>query len=226
MIAPVPFSRLVVFQILIEELTKLWEDLQGDTATLIEDNSVLLQQIADLFPRLDSPQHCLHYGWDTTLLSTEKVQEMFLYQTRDGNDTEILPGTLIKLHQSSIDSDAQPQEPPKEGDDIDDWNPPVKSCGDAEVDLIGQLTSALGASEMLALYDRFDLNTINLLVQAYNYSQETPEDRRKQYLAESYQKYKKQNPDIMNKALGLNASDLDLTKMFAGIVKPVKESDE
>jgi hypothetical protein len=84
----------------------------------------------------------------------------------------------------------------------------------------------MSATEALALYDRFDYNTVNLLVQAYNASQESPEDRRKQYLAESYQKYKEQNPDIINKALGFETTDFDLTKVFANIPKNPEGSYE
>ena len=222
-IAPVAFSRLFSFQILTEELTKIWENLGGDTAILLIDYSVLLQQIANLFPRLDAPPQPIIYGWDVTQMEPEEVQLMFLCRIEgEGEQSQAFPSKLLALHQSDTATASEPIIEPQEGDEIDDWNPPIKSCGDAEIDTIGQLTAALSATETLALYDRFDLNTINLLVQAYNASQESPEDRRKQYLAESYQKYKEQNPDIINKALGIETASFDMAEMFASIPKNVE----
>lgn len=214
-IAPVPFSRLSTFQILTEELTKLWDNLEGDTALLATDYQTLLQQIANLFPRLDLPPQPTIYGWDVSLMETEEIQLMFLCKI--GEDNQAFPSKLLALHQSDEPVNTEVAQEPQEGDEIDNWNPPIKSCGDVELDTIGQLTAATSVRDTLALYDRFDLNSINLLVQAYNASQESPEDRRKQYLAESYQKYKEQNPDVINKALGLDTADFDLTKMFANI---------
>lgn len=210
-IAPVPFSRLTSFQLLTEELTKVWESLDGDTALLLTNHWTLLQQIADLFPRLDTPPQPTVYGWDVSLMEPEEVQLMFLCRIEDGH-----PGKLLALHQPEITA-TEIQSEPQEGDEIDNWNPPIKSCGDVEIDTIGQLTAATSVKDTLALYDRFDFGTISLLIQAYNASQESPEDRRKLYLAESYQKYKEQNPDVINKALGLDTADFDLAKMFADI---------
>ena len=138
----------------------------------------------------------------------------------------VLPGKLIALHQ--IEASEAPQKPPEAGEDIDNWNPPVKSCGNPEIDSLGQLMAALSAIDVLALYDRFDLGTINLLIQAYNAAQESPEDRRKQYLAESYQKYKEQNPDAINKALGMDriSDDFDPAKMFAEMLLNKGGEDE
>lgn len=215
-IAPVPFSRLSTFQLLTEELTKVWDNLDGDTALLATDYQMLLQQIANLFPRLDLPPQPTVYGWDVSLMETEEIQLMFLCKIEDN---QAFPSKLLALHQSDAPVNTEVAQEPQEGDEIDDWNPPIKSCGDVELDTIGQLTAATSVRDTLALYDRFDLNTINLLVQAYNSSQESPEDRRKQYLNESYEKYKKQNPEIINKALGFEATDFDLTKMFANIPK-------
>lgn len=215
-IAPVPFSRLSVFQILTEELTKLWDNLGGDTALLATDYQTLLQQIANLFPRLDLPPQPITYGWDVSLMDTEEIQLMFLCKIEE---TQAFPSKLLALHQSDLPTNTEIAQEPQEDDEIDNWNPPIKSCGDVELDTIGQLTAATSVQDTLALYDRFDLNSINLLVQAYNASQESPEDRRKQYLAESYQKYKEQNPDVINKALGIDTADFDLTKMFANIPK-------
>ena len=215
-IAPVPFSRLSTFQILTEELTKIWDNLGGDTAILATDYQTLLQQIANLFPRLDLPPQPTTYGWDVSLMEIEEIQLMFLCKIEDN---QAFPSRLLALHQSNILVTADIAQEPQEGDEIDGWNPPIKSCGDVEIDTIGQLTAATSVRDTLALYDRFDLNTINLLVQAYNASQESPEDRRKQYLNESYEKYKKQNPEIINKALGFEATDFDLAKMFANIPK-------
>lgn len=216
-VAPVAFSRLSSFQLLTEELTKVWESLDGDTTLLAINYQLLLQQIANLFPRLDLPPQPSAYGWDVSLMEIEEIQLMFLCKI--GEDNQAFPGKLLALHQSDVMTNTGIPQEPQEGDDIDHWNPPIRSCGDPEIDTIGQLTAAMSATETLALYDRFDLNTINLLVQAYNASQEPPEDRRKQYLAESYQKYKEQNPDIINKALGFEAADFDLTKLFANIPK-------
>lgn len=216
-IAPVAFSRLSSFQLLTEELTKAWESLNGDTVALATDYQPLLQQIANLFPRLDLPPQPSVYGWDVSLMELGDIQSMFLCEIGEGN--QAIPSKLLALHQSDTPANTEIPQEPQEGDEIDDWNPPIKSCGDTEIDTIGQLTAAMSATETLALYDRFDYNTINLLVQAYNASQESPEDRRKQYLSESYEKYKKQNPDIINKALGFEATDFDLTKMFANIPK-------
>lgn len=215
-IAPVAFSRLSSFQLLTEELTKIWDNLSGDTALLATDYQMLLQQIANLFPRLDLPPQPTVYGWDVSLMQTEEIQLMFLCKIEDN---QAFPSKLLALHQSDAPVFTEAAQEPQEGDEIDNWNPPIKSCGDIELDTIGQLTAATNVRDTLALYDRFDLNTINLLVQAYNASQESPEDRRKQYLAESYQKYKNQNPDIINKALGFEETDFDLTKMFANIPK-------
>lgn len=213
-IAPVPFSRLTVLQILTEHLTSVWSELGGDTSLLIDRYKPLLQQIADLFPRLDVPPKTAVFGWDISLMSVSEVQEMFLFQG-DGGDL-VSPGKLLALHQADKPEEVE-QKIPAVGEDIDAWNPPIKSCGSAEIDSLGQLTAALGATDTIALYDRFDLNTINLLIQAYNSAQETPEDRRNKFLAESYQKYKTQNPDIINKALGLDrvAEEFDLQKIFA-----------
>lgn len=212
-IAPVPFSRLATLQILIEELTGIWEKLGGDTTSLFVEYKMLVQQVSNLFPRLDTPPQPPVYGWDVSLMSADEIQEMFLCRIEG---EQVSPGKLLALHQSDAAREIQ-QTPPQEGDDIDTWNPPIKSCGNAEIDSIGQLMTALGATDTLALYDRFDLGTINLLIQAYNASQESPEDRRKQYLAESYQKYKEQNPDIINKALGLDRinDEFDFAKIFA-----------
>jgi hypothetical protein len=219
-IAPVPFSRLSSFQLLTEELTKVWENLNGDTPLLAANHWTLLQQIADLFPRLDTPPQPTIYGWDVSLMEPEEVQLMFLCRIEgEGEKAQAFPSKLLALHQSEFDISAEIPFEPQEGDEIDNWNPPIKSCGDFVVDTIGQLTAATSVQDTLALFDRFDLGTINLLVQAYNASQESPEDRRKQYLAESYQKYKEQNPDVINKALGLDTEDFDLTKMFANIPK-------
>jgi hypothetical protein len=219
-IAPVPFSRLSSFQFLTEELTKTWENLGGDTALLLANHWTLLQQIADLFPRLDTPPQPIVYGWDVSLMEPEDVQLMFLCQIEgDGKQTQAFPSKLLALHQSEFNTTTEVAFEPQEGDDIENWNPPIKSCGDFVVDTIGQLTAATSVQDTLLLYDRFDLGTINLLVQAYNASQESPEDRRKQYLADSYKKYKEQNADIINKALGLDTADFDLTKMFADIPK-------
>ena len=215
-IAPVPFSRLSTFQILTEELTKIWDNLDGDTALLATDYQQLLQQIANLFLRLDLPPQPIVYGWDVSLMEAEEIQLMFLCKIEDN---QAFPSKLLALHQSDALTNTEVAQEPQEGDEIDNWNPPIKSCGDIELDTIGQLTAATSVQDTLALYDRFDLNSINLLVQAYNASQESPEDRRKQYLAESYQKYKEQNPDVINKALGLDITDFDLTKMFANISK-------
>jgi hypothetical protein len=214
-IAPVPFSRLSTFQLLTQELTKVWYELDGDTALLITDYQTLLQQIADLFPRLDTPLQLTVYGWDVSQMEQEEIQSMFLCEI--GEDNQAIPSKLLALHQSDVITSTETPQEPQEGDEIDDWNPPIKSCGDPEIDTIGQLTAATSVQDTLLLYDRFDYNTINLLIQAYNASQESPEDRRKQYLAESYQKYKKQNPDVINKALGLDTADFDLAKMFANI---------
>jgi hypothetical protein len=216
-IAPVAFSRLSSFQLLTEELTKVWYALDGDTALLAADHQMLLQQIANLFPRLDLPPKSNVYGWDVSLMEARDIQLMFLCEI--GEENQAIPSRLLALHQSIATENIEIPQEPQEGDEIDDWNPPIKSCGDPEIDMIGQLTAAMSATEALALYDRFDYNTVNLLVQAYNASQESPEDRRKQYLAESYQKYKEQNPDIINKALGFEATDFDLAKMFANIPK-------
>lgn len=213
-IAPVAFSRLTSFQFLTEELTKAWDSLGGDTLLLSTDYQPLLQQIADLFPRLDVPPGQTVYGWDVSKMKLEDIQLMFLCRIEDGH-----PGKLIALHHNDLISTVEVQSEPLEGDEIDSWNPPVKSCGDFELDTIGQLIAATSVKDTLALYDRFDFNSINLLIQAYNASQESPENRRKQYLAESYQKYKEQNADIINKALGLDTADFDLNKMFAGIPK-------
>lgn len=219
-IAPVPFSRLTSFQLLTEELTKAWENLGGDTALLLTDHWTLLQQIADLFPRLDTPPQPTVYGWDVSLMEPEEIQLMFLCRIEGyGEQAQAFPSKLLALHQSEFDTSAEVPFEPQEGDEIDNWNPPIKSCGDFVIDTIGQLTAATSVQDTLALFDRFDLGTINLLVQAYNASQESPEDRRKQYLAESYQKYKEQNPDVINKALGLDTADFDLAKMFADIPK-------
>lgn len=219
-IAPVPFSRLNSFQLLTEELTKVWENLGGDTALLLTNHWTLLQQIADLFPRLDTPPQPTVYGWDVSLMEPEEVQSIFLCQIEgEGTQAQAFPSKLLALHQSEFDTSAEIPFEPQEGDEIDNWNPPIKSCGDFVVDTIGQLTAATSVQDTLALFDRFDLGTINLFVQAYNASQESPEDRRKQYLAESYQKYKEQNPDVINKALGLDTTDFDLTKMFANFTK-------
>lgn len=211
-VSPVPFSRLAVLQILIEEITNVWENLDGNTQLLLDEHCFLVQQIANLFPRLDVPPHPATYGWDVSIMSAEKVRELFLCQTEGDR---VLPGKLIALHQ--IDASEALQKPPDAGEDIDNWSPPVKSCGNPEIDSIGQLMAALSVVDVLSLYDRFDLGTINLLIQAYNAAQESPEDRRKQYLAESYQKYKEQNPDIINNALGINriSGDFDPTKIFA-----------
>lgn len=216
-IAPVAFSRLSSFQLLTEELTKVWYTLDGDTALLIADYQMLLQQIANLFPRLDTPPQPTIYGWDVSQMEVDEIQLMFLCEI--GEDNQATPSKLLALHQSDAITNAEIPREPQEGDEIDDWNPPIKSCGDIEIDTIGQLTAATSVQDTLLLYDRFDYNTINLLVQAYNASQELPEDRRKQYLAESYQKYKEQNPDVINKALGFEATDFDLNKMFANIPK-------
>lgn len=219
-IAPVPFSRLTSFQLLTEELTKVWESLGGNTALLLADHWTLLQQIADLLPRLDTPPQPTVYGWDVSLMEPDEVQLMFLCRIEgEGEQAQAFPSKLLALHQSDFDTSAEIPFEPQEGDEIDNWNPPIKSCGDFVVDTIGQLTAATSVQDTLLLYDRFDLGTINLLVQAYNASQESPEDRRKQYLAESYQKYKEQNPDVINKALGLDTADFDLAKMFADIPK-------
>jgi hypothetical protein len=219
-IAPVPFSRLSSFQLLTEELTKVWENLGGDTALLLTNHWTLLQQIADLFPRLDTPPQPTVYGWDVSLMEPEEVQSMFLCRI-EGKEAQAqaFPSELLALHQSEFDTSTKVPFEPQEGDEIDNWNPPIKSCGDFVIDTIGQLTAATSVQDTLALFDRFDLGTINLLVQAYNASQESPEDRRKQYLAESYQKYKEQNPDVINKALGLDTEDFDLNRMFANIPK-------
>ena len=217
-IAPVPFSRLTSFQLLTEELTKTWENLGGDTVLLLRNHWTLLQQIANLFPRLDTPPEPTVYGWDVLLMEPGEVQLMFLCRIEgDGEQAQAFPSKLLALHQSEFDTSAQIVFEPQEGDEIDNWNPPIKSCGDFVIDTIGQLTAATSVQDTLALFDRFDLGTINLLVQAYNASQESPEDRRKQYLAESYQKYKEQNPDVINKALGLDTADFDLAKMFANM---------
>jgi hypothetical protein len=223
-IAPVAFSRLSSFQLLTEELTKVWYALDGDTALLVTDYQSLLQQIANLFPRLDTPPQPTVYGWDVSQMEAKEIQLMFLCEI--GEDDQAIPSKLLALHQSDIPANTEISQEPQEGDEIDDWSPPIKSCGDPEIDMIGQLTAAMSATEALALYDRFDYNTVNLLVQAYNASQESPEDRRKQYLAESYQKYKEQNPDIINKALGFEATDFDLAKMFANIPKNPEVSSE
>lgn len=215
-IAPVPFSRLSTFQLLTEELTKIWDNLEGDTALLATDYQTLLQQIANLFLRLDLPPQPTVYGWDVSLMETEEIQLMFLCKIENN---QAFPSKLLALHQSDLTTNTEVAQEPQEGDEIDGWNPPIKSCGDVELDTIGQLTAATSVRDTLALYDRFDLNTINLLVQAYNASQESPEDRRKQYLNESYEKYKKQNPEIINKALGFEATDFDLAKMFSNIPK-------
>lgn len=214
-VSPVPFSRLAVLQILIQELTDTWERLGGDVQLLLAECLFMVQQIANLFPRLDVPPHPATYGWDVSIQSVEEVQELFLCQI-DGDI--ILPGKLVALHQ--IDASESPQKPPEAGEDIDNWNPPVKSCGNPEIDSLGQLMAALSAIDVLTLYDRFDLGTINLLIQAYNAAQESPEDRRKQYLAQSYQKYKEENPDVINNALGLNRinDDFDPAKKFAEMI--------
>lgn len=205
---------------LTEELTKMWESLGGNTALLLKNHWVLLQQIADLFPRLDTPPQPTVYGWDVSLMEPEEVQLMFLCRIEgEGEQGQAFPSKLLALHQSEFNTSTEVLFEPQEGDEIDNWNPPIKSCGDFVVDTIGQLTAATSVQDTLALFDRFDLGTINLLVQAYNASQESPEDRRKQYLAESYQKYKEQNPDVINKALGLDTADFDLTKMFANMPK-------
>src|SRR6478672_3596624 len=152
-IAPVPFSRLTSFQLLTEELTKVWEGLDGDTALLLTNHWTLLQQIADLFPRLDTPPQSTVYGWDVSLMELEEVQLMFLCRVEgDGEKAQALPSKLLALHQSEFNASAEIPFVPQEGDEIDNWNPPIKSCGDFMIDMIGQLMAATSVQDTLALF--------------------------------------------------------------------------
>lgn len=204
-VAPVPFCKFMVFHIMLKEAWNLWEKCGENTELFTDNYQPLLQQIADLFPRLDRPTQLNETGWNTSQMSLAAVRDFFFYQT--SLNGEILPCKLLELNQVEPSETGTENSEPQEGDDISEWNPPIKSCGDTELDMIGQLIGALGI-DSLKLCDRFDYNSISLLIQAYNASQEPPEERRKQYMIKYYDNYKQQNSAAIGQALGLGDFDI------------------
>ena len=203
-VSPVPCSRLTTFQLLVNRAIAEWEALQCDTELLIENSYLILQQIANLLPRIDTPATEKKTGWDIKLMSVQQVQDFFFYKLNEHGDVDL--SDLVILHQSTMEASPEAQLEPVEGEDIGDWMPPIPSCGDSEIDLIGQLLSAFGV-EGIELCDRFDQNSLNLLIQTYNNNQQDPEIRRSEYMAKVYNEYKEQNSSVIQNALGLDDFD-------------------
>jgi len=218
-VSPAPSSRLSILQTLIARATEEWEGLKCDTELLIKGHNYLLQQIANLLPRMDvaATEKCT--GWDVKEMTAQQVQDFFFYRQEQG---EVILSDLMELHQSTIEVNPQQELEPIEGEDIGDWMPPIPSCGDTEIDLFGQLLSVFGVVGV-ELCDRFDQNSLNLLIQAYNNSQQDPEVRRREYMAKFYNDYKEQNGAAIQRALGLD--DFDPRKMMPAIAPASNPSE-
>lgn len=218
LIMPTPFVRLTVLQFYLDQLISLWQDYNFDTEVLIARHLDLLNKVTQLLPRMDTPPRQFSTGWDVSLMSLQQVQDFFLYRLDEYQN--VIPSFISEIHTPKESPKQVPLEP-EEGQSVDDWLPPVPSCGNSMIDLMGQFLSTLGVG-VLELVERMDFVSIQQLIEVYNISQQTPDDRRKEFLNKKYTEYKERNPDVIKEALGMG--DFDPRSMFKP--SPNNESSE
>ena len=210
-LAPAPASRLISLQILLETTHGLWEsECNHDTALFVETMPAYLQQIADLIPRLDTPEPC--NGFSIELLTISQITDLFFYQVED---EKAITSQLIELHQPRFPEEPAPP-PPTWGDDIGDWAPPVESCGDPDTDLLAMLSVAFKASGAIRVFNTYDRETINLWIKQFNAYSEPAQERRDAWIAKMQSDYKEQNAEIYRDAMGLG----NIADQLGSIKKP------
>ncbi len=197
-LAPVPAGRLMVLQTLLETIHNLWQsECNHDTELFLTTMPGYLQQIADLIPRLDTPDSC--NGFSIEMLTTLQITDLFFYQVKD---EKAISSQLIELHQSRF-SEEPALPPPSWGDDIGDWTPPVESCGDIDTDLLAMLSVAFKASGAIRIFNSYDRETINLWIKQFNAYSQPAQERREAWIAQMQSDYKEQNAQVYRDAMGL-----------------------
>lgn len=208
-IGPAPSAKLFVFDLLLRRLFSDWEKVyRHDTVEMVRYKLPRFQQIADLLPRLDIDG----FGFDVGKVSITQIQEIFFYQL--DKDNKPCPSKLVDLHNIDIDPDPDDDEvvtEPEPGKDISDWNPPLKSSGSGEIDLMAGLCVAFTAEGALALSNKFDRCRLQLLLRQHNRHHEDPDKRRDKYLKKYYERFKSENKAVVENALGL---DFDPTTLM------------
>lgn len=208
-VGPTPSAKLFVFDLLLRRLFSDWEKQHNhDTVEMIRLRLSRFQQIADLLPRLDTDG----FGFDVGKTAVLDIRNIFFYQL-DGNEKPC-PSKLIELHTINIEIDPDDDdvmEEPEPGKDISDWNPPLKSSGSADIDLMAGLCVAFGAEGASLLSNKMDRCTLQKLLRQHNRHHEDPEKRRDKYLKKYYERFKSENKSVVENALGL---DFDPTKLM------------
>lgn len=201
-LGPVPSAKLFIFDFLLRRLFVDWENIyKRNSMAMISEKRERFQQIVNLLPRLDVDE----FGFSINNVSIVELENIFFYQV-DSN-SKILPSKLVQLHSMEIEPDPDEEEVkpvPEPGQDISEWNPPLKSSGSADVDLLAGLCTAFGAEGAFLLSNKLDRCRLQLLLRQHNRHHEDPEKRRDKYLKKYYQQFKTENRAVVDNALGLD----------------------
>lgn len=209
-VGPVPSAKLFVFDLLLRRLFEDWDkEFKRDFIEMIDKKLSRFQQVANLLPRLDIEG----FGFPVKDVAVSEIQAIFFFQIDERQ--QAIPSKLVELHNLEIppDPDEEPiLEVPTPGQDISDWNPPLKTSGSHDIDLLAGLCVAFGAEGAMTLSNKLDRCRLQMLLRQHNRHHEDPEKRREKYLKKYYQEYKKQNQAAFESALGLDFDPASLLK--------------
>lgn len=201
-LGPVPSAKLFVFDFLLRRLFEDWEQVyERDSLRIAKEKLNRFQQIANLMPRLDIEG----FGFKVDHVTIVELESIFFYQI-DSN-SRVIPSKLVELHSKEIEPDPDAEEEkefPEPGTDISEWNPPLRSSGIPDIDLLAGLCVAFGAEGADLLSNKLDRVRLQLLLRQHNRYHEDPEKRREKYLKKYYQRFKAENKATVNAALGLD----------------------
>lgn len=201
-VGPVPRSHLVPLEIMLRKLYERWLEFECHTEKLIKHRGAwaLMQQVAALFPRLDTPGQT---GFSIALLRSDKhapqLEALFLgerQQTEQG--TKFGSPKLLTLN-VFIELETPDWRQPEEDEE------PIPSCGDPDMDLLGSLSRAFDNSmaDALLAYRTLNAGQIDRLMFAIAELHRDPAERQQEALSLDYLAWKADNPEVLDEALGI-----------------------